>query len=65
MDDALRTGTTIGRLMRFAEEAAEQAETQTARSNARRMADRCQKALSNADYVLKALKESEAQNVAA
>ncbi|WP_159090211.1 ParA family protein [Ruegeria sp. Alg231-54] len=65
LDDALRSGTTIGRLMGFAEEAKEQAETQTARSNARRMADRCNKALSNADFVLNALKESEVQHVAA
>lgn len=65
MDDALRAGTTIGRLMGFAQVAMEQAETQTARSNARRMADRCQKALNNADYVLNALKESEVQHVAA
>ncbi|MFA3918830.1 ParA family protein [Ruegeria sp. 2012CJ15-1] len=65
MDDALRTGTTIGQLMGFAEEAMEQAEAQTARSNARRMADRCRKALSNADFVLKALKESEVQHVPA
>ena len=65
MDDALRAGTTIGRLMGFAQEAMEQADTQSARSNARRMVDRCQKALSNADYVLNALKESEVQHVPA
>lgn len=65
MDDALRTGTTIGRLMDFAEEAMKQADTQTVRANARRMADRCRKALSNADYVLKALQESEVQHVPA
>jgi len=65
MDDALRAGTTIGRLMGFAEEAMALAETQTTRSNAQRMANRCKKALKNADYVLTALIESEVQYVAA
>ena len=65
LDDALRTGTTIGRLMVFAEEAMEEAETPTTRSNARRMADRCRKALSNSEFVLNALKESEVQHAPA
>lgn len=65
MDDAHRAGTTIGRLLQYAENASEQAETQKARTNGSRIAERCRKALDNANFVLNAIEESEAAHVPA
>ncbi|MEP3332227.1 ParA family protein [Sedimentitalea sp.] len=65
MDDAHRVGTTLGRLMQFADNAAEQSESPAARTNGRRMADRCRKALENASFVLNAIDESEVAHVPA
>ena len=65
MDDAHRMGTTIGRLLTYAEDAAENAEKAAIRSNARRMAERYRKALDNAAFVLSAIEEQEVQNVPA
>ena len=65
MDDAHRTGTTIGRLMDYANDAAENAEAPATRANGRRMAERCRKALNNAAFVLNAIEESEVAHVPA
>lgn len=65
MDDAHRTGTTIGHLMDYAIDAAENADAPATRANGPRMAERCRKALDNASFVLSAIEESEVVHVPA